>query len=89
MIGSYSLVGESRYYTRPDLEFSDEPESLKAACKRAIEILDMRKYQNRFWAISIFRDGEYRGIVDKAGNSYRYQYKARFVRLNRDGSFRK
>ena len=89
MIGSYSLVGESRYYTRPDIEFPDSPESLKAACQRAIEILDMKKYQYRFWAISIFHNGEYRGMVDKAGNSYRYQYKARFSRLKKDGTFKK
>ena len=89
MLNNYTLVGESKDFTRPDIEFPDSPESLKAACQRAIEILDMKKYRYRFWAISIFRDGEYRGIVDKSGNSYRYQYKSRFVRLNRDGTFRK
>ena len=84
----YILVGESNLITKPDVEFSTKIGTLKDACGRAIELMESKKYANRFWAISLFRYGEYKGDVSKSGNSYRYRYKSRYVKLTKDGRFK-
>lgn len=84
----YVLVGESNLITRPDIEISTKVSTLKDACKRAIELMESKKYANRFWGISIFRYGEYKGMVVKSGNSYRYLYKCKYTKLTKDGRFK-
>lgn len=84
----YTLIGETNLITRPDIEFNTKTITLKDACKRAIELMESKKYSNRFWGISLFRYGEYKGDVYKSGNSYRYRFKSRYVKLTKDGRFK-
>ncbi len=84
----YILIGESSLITRPDIEISTKANTLRDACRRAIELMESKKYSNRFWSISLFRYGEYKGDVCKSGNSYRYRFKSRYVKLTKDGRFK-
>lgn len=84
----YVLIGESNLITRPDIEISTKANTLRDACERAIELMESKKYANRFWGISLFRYGEYKGMVTKSGNSYRYLFKSRYVKLTKDGRFK-
>ena len=81
----YTLVGESKILNRPDIEFSTKLTELEDARKKAIMILNNPKYHNQFWGISLFKNGKYKGMVDKSKRGYRYLYRYTFIPINRNG----
>ena len=81
----YTLVGESKKLNQPDIEFPTKYTELEDARRKAISILNNPKYRNMFWGISLFKDGKYKGMVDKSKRGYRYLYRYTFIPINRNG----
>lgn len=81
----YTLIGESKKLNIPDIEFSTKITELDNARKKAISILENPKYRNQFWAISLFVNGKYKGMVDKSKRGFRYLYRYKFTAINRNG----
>lgn len=82
----YTLIGESKKLNNPDIEFPTKLTDLDDARRKAINILNNPKYRNQFWAISLFINGKYKGMVDKAKRGYRYYYRYTYVNLYKDGT---
>ena len=81
----YTLIGESKKLNSPDVEFSTKYTELDDARRKAISILDSQRYHGQFFAISLFKDGRYKGMVEKSKRGFRYLYQYRSVAINRYG----
>ena len=85
----YILIGESMFSNEPDIEFNSKVDlDIIDARAKAVNILSSPKYKDRFWAVSLFKNGRYIGIVDRNDKNYRYTSKGKSVRLYKDGTVR-
>ena len=82
----YTLIGESDKLNAPDIEFPTTITNLDDARRKAINILNNPKYKGRFWGISLFRYGKYKGMVSKSDRGYRFLYNGKSVKLYKNGT---